>query len=111
MRKPVLIAVFVALTATAIVLMRARTAQAPAPHDTHEAAGTAAPAPAPAASTLPPKLPPNVTAAPLSDPAQAAAEPPMRRTQRNLMGTVWMIGISGGDEAKAKAASEHALDE
>jgi thiamine biosynthesis lipoprotein len=35
----------------------------------------------------------------------------MLRTQRQLMGTVWMVGISGGDEAAAKVASEKALDE
>jgi thiamine biosynthesis lipoprotein len=35
----------------------------------------------------------------------------MHRTQRNLMGTVWMVGISGGEEQPATVAANKALDE
>jgi thiamine biosynthesis lipoprotein len=62
----------------------------------------------PRINAIPPKLPPNVSAAPSSEPA---AEPEMHRTERRLMGTIWMVGISGGDEKVTKAVSEEALDE
>lgn len=35
----------------------------------------------------------------------------MHRTERSLMGTVWMVGISGGDEQADALAANQALDE
>jgi thiamine biosynthesis lipoprotein len=62
----------------------------------------------PGLTAIPPRLPPHVTAAPGGEPG---TEPPMHRTERYLMGTVWMVGISGGDEQAGAAASARALDE
>jgi len=112
--------VFIALFAVCgLVLLRARTAHAPARLEHVEPLHAPPEAPPRAAektltqSATPPRLPPHVSAAP--EPADAgpkrAPEPEMRWAERELMGTIWKIGISGGDETKTKPASERALDE
>lgn len=44
-------------------------------------------------------------------PPSASEPPPLHRVERQLMGTVWSVSIPGGDEARARAAGERALDE
>jgi thiamine biosynthesis lipoprotein len=76
-----------------------------------------APAPAlrggaPSLTAIPKKLPPNVTTGAAADPAAAQAPlPELHRTQREAMGTIWQISISGGDPKAAEAAANRALDE
>lgn len=50
-------------------------------------------------------------AVPVPTPAPAAAQVTLHRVERQLMGTNWSVSIAGGDEARAKAAGERALDE
>jgi thiamine biosynthesis lipoprotein len=69
----------------------------------------------PQSSTLtatPKRLPPSVTTgAAAGATTPPATLPPLYRTQRELMGTIWMVSVSGGDERAATAAANQALDE
>src|SRR5690349_22590601 len=66
----------------------------------------------PSLSAIPKKLPPNVTTGAAADPAAAQAPlPELHRTQREAMGTIWQVSISGGDATAAEAAANRALDE
>jgi thiamine biosynthesis lipoprotein len=106
MRKSVLILAGVIALVGVVALGRVR---GPRRRATLPPARVAEPA-APVLTAIPPRLPPNVTTAPVGG-DEGAPEPPMHRTERSLMGTVWMVGISGGDEQAGKIASNAALDE